>query len=267
MSTYQYFISADDISIGRCGNSSFDEIMNRKLGLSAEREYNIQTRFTLPRSHQVASGAALKSVRFIYRIVSGTLNSMVPSISQYTYRQSAKQSGVITATTSTTPTLTTTTNVNIMSIDVDDVVYENSDETRAINWLLNVALETQTEVSMLVYGICITYAKQNHDNVAMLVDADTTLNAINSGIGFNVDLSSDVTLTLPDIAANITATTFNIRMITTGNLTITSNDTIEGLGISGSTLTATPRVNDTIVLVAAGDRWRITNGTFTPTVV
>ena len=264
--------------------------MNQKVKFTASSIYNIRCRFDLPRTSATGKGVRLNSVSLLYRVVSGTLASMTPSLTKYVYTDGSIEGSTgisITTPDADFPTedyvLTTTSTVTRARSAVDSPAFENSVNTESISWLFNVTAVTSTVGDLIVYGFEVTYDTDNSGSVIEDLNSGNpystsyTADLAKSGTTALIDSSGGtVVVTLPSVGAADVGTTMSFKAsadsVNAIQISPDATDSIQGLNLnSGATankdyILATPSAGDFITLIvgtASGWQVQAAAGTWT----
>jgi len=248
--TYKQLISPLNIRIDGCGNCSFNEEFHQTALLKPETEYNIQMRFSLPTTTQASYGSKLLSVSFIYKIISGSLSEIIPSISKYVYRNnvlsnsSAIQINYPDLEGSEVFKYNPEVSVCKGTVFVDSPVFENNPFNSGVSWLYSLFVTAASNTSLIIYGAEITY--EDCFEIAKVSDVvrKTSFELFHTSSGLNIPIDTSeraVTVTLPPASSDNVGVTYKLKIVNGGNsfrIQPASNDYIVGVGLNPSLLLA-----------------------------
>lgn len=279
--TLQQFILPRDIHVDK-GTSIFSQSDHQICTLNANFTHNVRAKFSIPRSTQRAIGSKITAVTFIYKLETGTLSYMTPTLSKYTYTDNVLEG--VSSVQITTPdvsfpsedfVLVPSTNVNKVRSKVDEPLWDNSPGNVSLCWLYNITIAADTSSRLHIYGMEIEYVLciQNNITYATTYQSSFTADINTSGMVINVDTTSAaVTVTLPVISVSCITLTFRL-VGGTNALRISPNaiNSIQGLNINNDAIVnrdyilAAGLSNDYITIISTTGSWRVVSalGTWT----
>jgi hypothetical protein len=250
--------------------------------------YNFFTRQALPRATSgTNTGVALTAVGLVYSVTSGTVSSITPSVTRFTYADAGIETSASVTLSAASPAYTLTTNATAVrrgKSAVTTVTYDSGTAaSTSVEYLIAFSVVVAATATISLYGMDVYYDQNSSAPLvtsATTITTSTTLSTVFAYGGGNaqqgsvipVDTSAGaVVLTLPAIstgnAASGPGASVTIRVAVAGNaLRIAPNvaapDQIVGLGLNttpttntanaGRMILATPNVGDYIKIQSNG---------------
>lgn len=162
--SYQQYFGPNEFRFVSGGNSSYDENLNQVSKLMPNVEYTVHSRFSLPRTCAEGKKKKIKSVVLSYRVSSGKLAAMTPSLHKYAVSNNTiEHSSEIDLITpdpdipNEKAVLVSSTNIRKMRSLIKSPEYETAPFAQTVFWSYTLKMSAVEKTLITIYGLEVNY--------------------------------------------------------------------------------------------------------------